>query len=80
MSKKKKSAVFGGSKRGSVSARGKCVGDNYPADRFNNPVAAGMGGVYGEHDEKTVYSDTAETTFEPGLPMHKSYDSYWEGK
>ena len=78
---RKKNATFGGSKRGYAKERGKCVGDSYPADRFNNPVAAGIAVTYGDHDSKTVYSDTGGITFEGGgAPLNKGgYDKLWDG-
>jgi hypothetical protein len=78
---KKNNATFGGSRRGYENTRGKAVGDNYPADRFNNPVDAGMSTPFGSHDEKDVFSDNS-TTFEGGgAKLRKgAYDELWEGK
>jgi hypothetical protein len=68
----------------SGGSRGKKVGPDYPAERFEIPWDAGLsGGVnseFGSHESKTI-SSVNELTFAPDLPhLEGRYDELWDGK
>jgi len=58
---------------------GTAVGPDYPADLYRNPFAGGEDYETGDDDTKTLYSPS-NTPDGVGVPLHKNYDEYWEGK
>jgi hypothetical protein len=61
--------------------RGKAVGPDYPEGRFAAPWNADLGGPFGSHDEKDVFSEAGVTFEGGGAPLTSgNYDALWNGK
>jgi hypothetical protein len=60
--------------------KGSAVGPDYAESRFRNPFdGPELDEQYGTEGEKTIVSPS-DTVSGKGVPLHHSYDEYWEGK
>lgn len=63
-------------------SKGGVVGPDYPADRFDVPMNAGVDYPFGdERDDKAIQSEAGSQFEGGGAPLEKGrYDELWEGK